>query len=237
LLMTLVVALGPMARSLADSDKADSDKSDRPAGGSKSPDSTNLDDSVAGVLTASGKVTVNDNLARTGTTVLNGSTVATGGDGIAAIDLGPKGLVEMRTDTTILLTMVGDQVQVDLENCGVLTQSVPKNLNARVKVVNPHTLRIYVTVGSVLVHFRERKDTTTINQFEDQTLDDVIDIDAVGNAVFTVDCNLRPPAAWWIPTSLIGLAGLAAGITVTRDKGTQPNPVPSPPPTTALTPP
>lgn len=232
LLMTLVVGLGPMARSLADSDEPD-----RPADSAKSPSHENPAYSVAGVLTASGNVTVNDNLAPTGTTVLTGSNVATGGDGIAAIDLGPKGLIEMRTDTKILLTLPAEQVEVDLENCGVLTQSVPKDLSAHVKVVNPHTIRIYVTVGSVLVHFGDRKDTTTINQFDDKTLDDVSDINATGNAVFTVDCNLRPPAAWWIPTSLVGLAGLAAGITLTRDKGTPPNPVPSPPPTSAITPP
>jgi hypothetical protein len=219
-----------MAGSLADSEQAV-----RPAGSKDSPGPENQAYTVAGVLTASGNVTVNDNLARTGTTVLSGSKVATGGDGLAAIDLGPKGLIEMRPDTRILLTLpADDQVRVDLQNCGVLTQSVPENLNARVKIVDPHRLRIYVTVGSVVVHFGERKDTTTVTQFEDKTLDNVTDIDTRGNTVFTVDCNMRPLAVWWIPASLIGLAALAVG--VTRDKGNPPNPVPTPPPATALTP-
>ena len=232
LVLTMVVGLGPMAESLAESDKAD-----RPGDVAKSTVRDIPGYSIAGVLTASGNVTVNDNLAPTGTTVLNGSAVQTGGDGIAAIDLGPKGLIEMRTDTKILLTLPAERIEVDLENCGVLTQSVPNNWNGHVKVVNPHTLRIYVTVGSVQVRFGDRKDTTTINQFEDKTLDDVSDINASGNAVFTVDCNRRPVAIWWVPTSLAGLAALAAGISLTRDKGTKPNPVPSPPPTSALTPP
>jgi hypothetical protein len=234
LLMTLIVGLGPMARPLAQSDKG-SDKADRPGDDAKSTVSERLAYSVAGVLTAYGNVTVNDNLAPTGTTVLNGSTVATGGDGIASIDLGPRGLIEMRTDTKILLTLPADQIEVDLENCGTLTQSVPDALSAHVKVVNPHTLHIYVTVGAVQVRFGNREDTTTINQFDDKTLDDVSDVTTVGNAVFTIDCNRRPPGAWWIPTSLAGLAALAAGVSLTRDKG--PNPVPTPSPITALTPP
>jgi len=99
-------------------------------------------------------------------------------------------------------------------------------------------LPIYVTVGSVQVKFRDRNDTTTVIQFEEKTLDDVSDVNANGNAVFTLDCNRAPVAMWWIPTSLAGLAALAVGITVTRGKNNPPppNPVPSPPPTSAINP-
>jgi hypothetical protein len=229
LLLMLTVGLGPMARSMADSDKAERSGEDSR---SRAPEKPGY--SIAGVLTAYGNVTVNDNLARTGTTVLNGSAVATGGDGVASIDLGPKGIIELKTNTKILLTLPTEQIEVDLENCGTLTQSVPNDLSAHVKLVTPHTVRIYVPVGMVKVRFGDRKETT-INQFEEKTLDDVSDINAAGNAVFSVDCNRRPPGAWWIPTSLIGLAALAAGITAGRQNGT-PNPVPSPSPLTALKP-
>ena len=231
LMMTLIVGLGPMARSLAESGG-----DDPPGRAASAPGAEKADYSDSGVLTASGNVTVNDNLAPTGTTVLSGSSVATGGDGIASIDLGKNGLIEMKVDTRILLTLPPELIDVELENCGILTQSVPDHLRAHVKVVHPHTLRIYVTVGSVQVRFRERKEVTTINQFEEKTLDNVSDINASGNAVFTVDCNRRPAGIWWAPTSLAGLAALAAGITLTRDKPKSPNPVPSPPPSTALSP-
>jgi hypothetical protein len=232
LVMTLIVGLGPMARSLAESGN-----DERPRRVAGAPGSEKDDYSDTGVLTASGNVTVNDNSAPTGTTILTGSTVATGGDGIASIDLGKKGLIEMKIDTRILLTLPPDLVDVELDNCGILTQSVPDDLSAHVKVVHPHTLRIYVTVGSVQVRFKERKEVTTIYQFEEKTLDNVSDINALGNAVFTVDCNRRPAGIWWVPTSLAGLAALAAGITLTREKPKSPNPVPTPPPSTALSPP
>ena len=230
LLLTLTVGLGPMARSMADSDKAERSGEASRSGAAGKPGY-----SIAGVLTAYGNVTVNDNLARTGTTVLNGSSVATGGDGVASIDLGPKGTIELKTDTKILLTLPTEQIEVDLENCGTLTESVPNDLSAHVKLVTPHTVRIYVPVGTVKVRFGDRKETT-INQFEEKTLDDVSDINTAGNAVFSVDCNRRPLAAWWIPTSLIGLAALSAGLTLAHNGTPPPNPVPSPPPISPLKP-
>src|SRR5262245_14761600 len=241
LLLALTVSLGPMARPMADRNVGDrQDNGDRRDGVSARPlvDQT-PGYSVAGVLTARGNVTVNDNLAPTGTTVLSGSAVATGGDGIASIDLGPKGLIEMRTDTKILLNVPPEQIEVELHNCGTLTQSVPDNLRAHVKIVNPHTIRIYVTVGAVQVRFKDRKETATVSQFEEKNLDDVSDINAAGNAVFTIDCNRRPAGLWWIPTSLAGLAALAAGVSLTRDKHppSPPNPVPSPLPSSQLSPP
>lgn len=225
LLLTLTVSLGPMARSIAQQNK---DGRPRDAAEKASLHGAPAY-SVAGVLTSRGNVTVNDNLAPTGTTVLSGSAVATGGDGIASIDLGPKGLIEMRTDTRILLNVPAEQIEVELHNCGTLTQSVPDNLRTHVKIGNPHTLQVYVTVGSVQVRFRERKEIATVNQFEEKTLDNVSDINAVGNAVFTIDCNRRAVGLWWVPTSLAGLAALAAGVSLTRDKHPEPNPVPSPP--------
>src|SRR5262249_35884959 len=137
LLLTLTLSLGPMARSIADKglkrdalrgtkgqDQNDKEGEDgRPR---RAPESSFVHQtpaySVAGVLIARGNVTVNDNLAPTGTTVLNGSAIATGGDGIASIDLGPKGLIEMRTDTKILLNVLPEQIEVELHNCGTFTQ-------------------------------------------------------------------------------------------------------------------
>jgi len=230
LLVAAVVGLGPMARSLAD--KADRrDETSKP----RSEDKPGY--IVAGVLTAQGNVTVNDNLAPTGTTILSGSEVATGGDGLASIDLAARGLIEMRQDTKILLVLPAEQIEVELRNCGTFTQSIPDRLSGHVKVVHPHTLRIYVTVGEVKVRFKDRKESTTVKQFEEKTLDDVSDIDAWGNAVFTVDCNRRPVGLWWVPTSLLGLAALAAGVTLTKDKHTPPNPVPTPSPTSPISPP
>jgi hypothetical protein len=229
--MTLIVGLGPMARSLAESGNDDG-----PRRAASSSVSGKADYSDSGVLTASGTVTVNDNPAPTGTTILSGSAVATGGDGMASIDLGRKGLIEMQINTKILLTLPPEQVDIELENCGTLTQSVPEHLSAHVKVVHRHTLRIYATVGAVYVRFRDRKETAIVNQFEEKTLEDVSDISATGNTVFTIDCNRRPAGLWWVPTSLGGLAALAAGITLTRDKPRSPNPVPTPPPSTVKSP-
>src|SRR5215470_7404614 len=100
LLLTLTLSLGPTARSIADKDpkryalwgtkgQDQNDKEGEDGRPRRTSESSLVHQtpaySVAGVLTARGNVTVNDNLAPTGTTVLNGSAIATGGDGIASI--------------------------------------------------------------------------------------------------------------------------------------------------------
>jgi len=66
-----------------------------------------------GTLTVkAGQVTINGNAAQTGATVMSGSTIATGSNGKAIIDLGALGRVEVGDNTAVTLTCAGGSLQI-----------------------------------------------------------------------------------------------------------------------------
>ena len=66
-----------------------------------------------GTLTVkAGQVTINGNAAQTGATVMSGSSIATGSNGKAVIDLGALGRVELGDNTTVTLTCAGGSLQI-----------------------------------------------------------------------------------------------------------------------------
>jgi len=66
-----------------------------------------------GTLTVkSGTVTVNGNASQTGATIMTGSIIATSGNGIAVIDMGAAGRVEVKGSTTVTITCVGGAIQI-----------------------------------------------------------------------------------------------------------------------------
>ena len=88
-------------------------------------ESINFMQAPTGTLTAHGPVDINGNRAKTGATVLNGSVIQAFTGGHASIELGPLGRVDVGNNTTITLTMIGNGVEVSLNQCGSVTLSLP----------------------------------------------------------------------------------------------------------------
>jgi hypothetical protein len=86
----------------------------------------------AGLLEGKGQITVNGIPAQPGATVLSGSTIATGADGLAALDLAGSGRVELRPRTTAELVLSPGSVEVTL-GAGAITQSVPAGVTGQAK--------------------------------------------------------------------------------------------------------
>src|ERR1700752_3686686 len=57
----------------------------------------------AGRLIGTGRITIDGNEAQSGVTVLSGSTVETGPDGYATIDLGSLGRIELQPNTAVFV--------------------------------------------------------------------------------------------------------------------------------------
>lgn len=83
-----------------------------------SDDGYNIDVAVLqlpGRLTAKGGVKVNGNPATTGLTILSNSKIVTDPDGVAQVDLGPRGRITIREGTTVTLVFTHESVHVKSE--------------------------------------------------------------------------------------------------------------------------
>jgi hypothetical protein len=146
---------------------------------------------VAGTLVVNkGSVNINGNSVQTGATVLSASRIVTGSNGLAVIDLGPQGRIEIRDDTTVTLTYAPGMVHIKAE-CD--------------------EVEIEVTRGQVDVKLPEIK---AIVAGEDETYDDMVEATTNGSTDLIIDCGDHAPAfilaGWW---GVAGLVGLAVGIT------------------------
>ncbi|HKG22882.1 MAG TPA: hypothetical protein VKC34_13360 [Blastocatellia bacterium] len=97
-------------------------------------DDTPPSPTLSGMLTGTGRVTINGNAAQTGATVLSGSTIETGQDGLASIDLGPLGQIELQPNTSVTLVMMPGMVQLMVDRFGAVSQSLPPGVVGRVKM-------------------------------------------------------------------------------------------------------
>jgi len=109
-----------------------------------------LVDLPTGRLIGSGRITIDGDEARSGATVLSGSTIATGTDGDAIIDLGSLGRFELRPNTTITLMFGPDGVQVRMNGGGLTARTVPGGVPFRVSLLSAHN-RVIVASGEVKV--------------------------------------------------------------------------------------
>jgi hypothetical protein len=166
-----------------------------------------LSQDATGVLTVKkGKVTINGNGSQTGATVLSGSLIVTGSNGVAIIDLGPLGKVEVRDSTTVVLTFAPGLVHIK-SDC--------------------ERTRIEVTRGGVDI---KSPKTETILAGDDETYGGDVEATTNGGADFIVDCSDRPPAfilaGWWGLAALIGVGtAIVVGIV---EGGEDPSPRVSP---------
>ena len=76
------------------------------------PDPMLAQDCTGTLTVKSGQININGNIAQTGATVMSGSTVSTGSNGKAIIDLGAMGRVELGDYTSVTLTCAAGSLQI-----------------------------------------------------------------------------------------------------------------------------
>jgi len=138
----------------------------------------------AGRLIGTGRMTVDGNEAQSGATVLSGSSVATGVDGYATIDLGSLGRIELQPNTTVLVTLSPNKVVVTIASLGRVVQSLPSGVIAETKI-DGGLARLVVTQGQV--ELKSGRDQRTLNAGEDSPFNSSSEALASGSAVFAVE--------------------------------------------------
>lgn len=154
---------------------------------------------LAGTLKGKGLIRVNGNVVRPGITILSNSTIATGADGIAQIDLGPLGLIELRPDTQIMIVLSSSGTHMRGE-C--------------------NRIRFTVTRGLLLV--RLAKSTQILKPNEEATFKGPIETDAELGSYIIVSCSQTPPAAYLVSLPFGAWGAVGAAVGVVSGKGEKP---------------
>lgn len=218
--MSLVLALA-VASVFTLSSFAASTKKERPPGGNAGGRiGKTLLDAPTGRLMGTGRITIDGDEARSGATVLSGSTIATGMDGYARIDLGSLGRFELRPNTTVTLMFAADGVQASMNGAGLTAHSLSADVRCQVKLLGQHT-RLIVSSGQVKVD--SAGDARTLNSGQEASFNQGSEASTMGEAVFTAESGDRDRRGT-VPTSggghtvsagpvgAIALAGLAGGV-------------------------
>jgi hypothetical protein len=153
-------------------------------------------------------VNVNGNVAQSGQTILTGSILNTSSDGIAIVDFGAAGKVEIGSGTTVTLTCVAGLLQAR-SNC------------SETKV------RCYS--GSVNV---SQPKTEVVAAGENHDYDGAVEATGAAGAAWFVACQTDPPKTGMIGPGLIGLLaliGIGAGVAIGVAAGGDGDEIPSSP--------
>lgn len=174
--------------------------------------------SPTGRLTGTGRFTIDGDQAQNGAAVLNGSTVATGDASSATIDLGLAGRIELRSNTTITLSLSPNAVGIRVAS---------------------ERARLSVLSGQVEV--KSTASARTLKAGEEASFDGAIEASAASGSVLAVESGADSNKKTAAPTSsfisagaagVITLVGLATAITLgvmagSNDEETQQLPRPS----------
>ena len=165
-----------------------------------------------GTLTADGSVTVNGNQAKSGMTILTQSVITTGSNAHAIVELGPLGRVELHSDTTATLQMLGSLIEAALSHCGKVTVTVPIGIVGRVTIPQRQDVHVkMIQGGKVTVRYGNTKEKFVYVHHEEY-FDNAIDVNSDGGAaIFEVHCGHNPIAAYWWTASPLGLLFLLLG--------------------------
>ena len=98
-----------------------------------------------------GRIMVNSLPATEGATFATGSTIITEGDGEATIEMSNLGVLQVRPNTNIKLMMTQNNVEVIMQYCSSITQTVPAEVTAQVVTASPTVAQVAVTRGEVIV--------------------------------------------------------------------------------------
>lgn len=175
-----------------------------------------------GKVIGTGQISVDGNEAESGVTVLSGSTVATGADGNATIELGSLGQVKLLPNTMVTLTLSPDMVVLTIGRVGRVIQSLPSGVIGRVRIQGEEA-RLAVEVGQVEV--KSSQGQRMLNAGQETAIDPATEAIANGGAVFMVEGDSTRASSKSSQTShkggyatagtggLIALIGVAAAIT------------------------
>ena len=196
------------------------------ASGSSFDDST-ASSKLSGILTGTGRVTINGNAAQSGATILSGSSIETGPNGLASIDLGPLGQIELQSNTSVTLIMMPGMVQLMVDRFGVVSQSLPPGVMGRVKMQSQPA---HFSVARGRVEVSSSAGQQAVNGGEETSFDGASEAVISGDTSFQLDdagtddqpaqdSGDGPPVknSTYIgpgPLGYIALAGLAGIITI-----------------------
>ncbi|MEK6304142.1 MAG: hypothetical protein AABO41_25930 [Acidobacteriota bacterium] len=171
----------------------------------------------SGRLIGTGQITVDGSEAQSGVTVLSGSTVATGADGNATIELGALGRIELQPNTTVLVTLAPDMVAVKIIRVGRVVQSLPSGVRGHTRIEGGKA-RLAVSLGQVEV--KSGSDQRTLGAGDESSVSPAGELLANGNVAFTIDDgSARASSArkgGYVSAGAVGmvaLAGVAAAAT------------------------
>jgi hypothetical protein len=218
--MSLALALAVASVFTLSSFAASTTKEGPPGGNAGGRIRKTLLDAPTGRLLGTGRITIDGDEARSGATVLSGSTIATGMDGYARIDLGSLGRFELRPNTTITLMFGADGVQVRMNGAGLTAHSLSADALCQVKLLDEST-RLVVSSGQVKVD--SAGDTRTLNSGQEARFSKGSEARTMGEAVFTAESSDRdrngsvptsggPHTISAGPVGAMVLAGLAGGV-------------------------
>lgn len=161
-----------------------------------------------GSLTAHGPVDINGIRSKTGATVLNNSIIQTLTGGHAIIELGPLGRVEVGNDTTITLVMIGNGVEVSLNQCGSVTLTLPSGVSGLVKIIGVRDVGVFSTRREIDVNVKQGQATVKYESTKEKIVvagqhkefTHATEVSATGDAIYNVRCHEdHYPVALFIP--------------------------------------
>jgi hypothetical protein len=181
-----------------------------------------LSGAPAGKITGTGRFTIDGEEAHPGASVLSGSTIATGADGLAAIDLLSLGRIELRPNTTIRLAFAGNSVSVSLDNAGSIAQSLPAGVTGQVMLQGKQA-RVSVVRGEVAV--RSIGNSRTLHAGEESMFENAAEAVSGGDAVFVAEGSPThykeggpaPSHAKYVSAGVLGviaMAGVATAVSL-----------------------
>jgi len=151
-----------------------------------------------GSLTAKGPVEINGIRAKTGATVLNGSIVQAFTGGHATIELGALGRVDIEPHTTITLNMIGQSLEVSLNQCGSVTLTVPPGVASLVRVIHVRDVGLWserreidvdVTRGQANVKYEVPTQEKIVLAGQHKEFTHATEVTATGDAIYRVRCH------------------------------------------------
>lgn len=171
-----------------------------------------------GRLVGTGQITVDGSEAQSGVTVLSGSTIATGADGNATIELGSLGRIELQPNTTVLVNLAPDLVTVKVVRVGRVIQSLPSGVKGQTRIEGGKA-RLAVTLG--LVEVRSGQHQRTVGAGDESSVSPAGELLASGNVVFTIEegsgrASTAARNSGYVSAGAVGmvaLAGVAAAAT------------------------
>jgi hypothetical protein len=160
-------------------------------------DSILVSQAPTGTLTAKGPVLVNNNEAKTGATVADGSLIQTRTGGHAIIELGAPGRVELDPITGIILTSTPTSIDTTLVKCGQgVTLFLPAGVTGLVKIRHMSDIGVLdddkevdvrVHKGEAKVKYGQGKEKTVIAG-DHEEFDNAIEVTSTGDSIVKVYC-------------------------------------------------